>query len=97
MRLTRWQKMQNVSWRLNRERYQKGIGCTMRRGKVCRFSPCAKSLVYLAACYDEDRYRPEPYQTPGLSDINSDTVLEVVLLRAYMTQCECHRDGDGWL
>ena len=68
--------------RLNRERYCADLGIRKRS-----FTPCAKSLCYLAAMLPPGTCLP-----PALDDIGIDntTPLALVRMRAAMTICECH-------
>jgi len=68
--------------RLNRERYAAGIGSSKRS-----FTPCAKSLLYLAAMQPPGACLP-----PALDGLGIDNTTPMVAVRhqAAMTRCECH-------
>ncbi len=83
-------KCKTASARLNKERYGRGFGTTVRWKKVIQFSPCPKALVFSAAMYAPGEYRPDALRTPDLADINTTTVLTILGDRAALTPCECH-------
>lgn len=81
--------------RLNADRAKMESAYVLKKGKPVRFYPCEKSYVFLAATHAAGEYRPNALRAPGLADINNDTPGEAVLMRAYMTTCECH-NGIGF-
>ncbi len=81
------QRMRNMSQKLNQQRYDKGIGVTLKKGRPVSFTVCPKTLVYLAATLEPHETRPD-----GLQDIAIDSETPLVIVRnlAMMTPCECH-------
>jgi hypothetical protein len=79
---TKINRLSALCSRLNSERYSAGIGSSRRH-----FTPCAKSLCYLAAMLPPGACLP-----PALDDlaIDSTTPMTLVRQRAAMTICECH-------
>lgn len=77
--------------RLNADRAQMESAYLLKKGKPIRFYPCEKSLVFLAGTHAPGEYRPDALRGTGLSDISTETPGETLLMRAYMTTCECHK------
>lgn len=83
MRREKIRRLSALAGRLNRERYDAGLGMIGKR----RFAPCAKSLCYLAATCPPGTCLPHALDGLG---IDSTTPLSLVRSWAAMTNCECH-------
>ncbi len=75
-------RLRKMAARLNRERYAAGIGATKHH-----YTPCAKSLLYLAATLPPGTCLPPALERLGVDDT---TPLTLVRAWAAMTICECH-------
>lgn len=83
-------RMRNAARHLNEERFSAGIGIKMKGSRVVGFTPCQKSLVYLAALCLPGECRPGALDEPYIGDINTETPGPIVTQRAMRTACECH-------
>ena len=88
--MTKIERMRKVAARLNTERANAELGFKRRKGLIVGFTPCTKSLFYLAALCAPGECRAPALETPDLTDINTDTVTLVIHNRAMQTICECH-------
>lgn len=82
------EKIRKIAARLNQERADKNIGFRMRGNRIVGFSPCQKSLIYLAALCVNGEARPPALEV--MTHIDSKTPM--MLLRNYAASepCECH-------
>lgn len=85
---TRNQKISKAATRFNMERASRGIGYKFRGRNVVSFSPCEKSLVFLAALPGA-RTQPALCQPP-CNRINEQSVLSEIENLASLVICECH-------
>lgn len=83
-------RIRGIAERLNTERASAEMGFKRRGGRIVGFTPCAKSLFYLAALCAPGECRPPALEAPGLATI--DTTTPTLLLHAWAagTPCECH-------
>lgn len=85
---TRNEKIRTAVARFNMERATKGLGYKFRGRNVVGFTPCEKSLVFLAALPGariQDALSQPPYNR-----ISEKSVLSEIENLAALVTCECH-------